>query len=236
MGVEKNSQLLKLFLDSLNSLKGDHINIGVLLNIDSLASSCLVVKSLELLSVSFSLKFFYNKNDLIDLCLDDSKNKIIVSSFIPEIIKGDCCISFSDSVCLFEYGKKVSDVKFDGCISITDNSFFVLKNISESIMKLYYLPLIVSIKNKSQFSESISEYALSENLIEKRDCFSLMGSVTRPLAKSFELSIDPYIPNISNNESEVLKFLSSGNLPDYKSSNLLSLSESQIHYLFESIS
>ena len=155
---------------------------------------------------------------------------------MPNAIIGKNVIVFSNEVCLFENEKKIVGCSFDSCNSITDNAFFVLKSFDEKCNSLCFLPLMVSIGSSSEISEPMLNNAISSGIIECKESFSLIGSVTRSIERSFELSVEPYIPSVSNNEVEALKFLSLLNLDPNKNLNSLDISEVEAHNIYNLIS
>ncbi len=150
--------------------------------INSLSASIILSAVLKHFDIKFSLNFTNELN------IDNNRNYLIINK--------------NEIKTIFDGKEEKVNLNNDVCT----NAYFIGKEASKENINLLYLALLFD-KNKELIDEGINN-----RIIDVRKGCSIFGSVTRDIVKAIELSIEPYIISLSNNEKSVLEFLDANSI------------------------
>ncbi|GEM_PF-4665593 len=185
----ENKHLTKVKTFLLNSEKP--ILIFSKLSQEGIASSSILLKVLQRLNKNFSISFFkdLDESKIKELTYSTNKTAIIIDPseqdlFLLTTIKEKYFITLSSS-------EK----------TVSEKTYLLAKALDEKNQDLVYLTFIslLNLENETLLSE-----AEKSNKLEQITGFLLLGSNTRPIHKTIELSIDPFLLGFSGSEEHAM--------------------------------
>ncbi|HLC58300.1 MAG TPA: hypothetical protein VJI68_00395 [Candidatus Nanoarchaeia archaeon] len=186
---------------------------------EGIASASILAKTLQRLNKNFSLIFFNNLDDnkLTELKTHRSEQVVILDPLETEKIH--------NYLYLFRTEKTVSEKCFE-----------VAKSIDSKNIDLIYLTLI-SLENVN--NKSLIEETENSGKVKRIKGLKILGSNTRPINKTIELSIDPFIVSFSGSEENSINLFKDSGISLKTAESwtcLMDLNELQIEKLITSLS
>ncbi|MBM3199414.1 DHH family phosphoesterase [Candidatus Woesearchaeota archaeon] len=259
MGLEEFKQHVKVAAEAFKQLPNKHIKVVSHLDCDGLTAAAIITKALSREGLNFSLSIVkqVDQNVLEELSKEKYDCYIFTdlgSGYLSSVEKhlGGKNVFILDHHSPEDFNTGVSHVNphmfgIDGSkeISGAGTAYIFAKSLNEENKDLAHLAIIGAIgdiQEKQGFTGmnmEILEDAVSSEKMTVRKGLSLFGSQTKPLYKVLEFSTDPYIPGVTGNEQEAVKFLNELGIcakdSNGRPKKLVNLSEKEMRTLVEGI-
>src|SRR3989344_7106635 len=163
-------------------------------SIEGIISSSILIKTLQRLNRNFTLSFFeeLNGEKIKELRLYHSKNLIIIDPQEFEIRE------------LEDIKEKEFFIIKKSKYSVSEKIYTLAKELDNKNTDLAYLTMISPINAENSYLLMEAE---ESGKIKQIKGFKILGSNTRPIHKTIEVSIDPFIIGFSGSEENTLNLL-----------------------------
>ncbi len=202
----------------------EQIQIISKLSVNGIISASILSKALQRLNKIFTINFFkeINQYKIKEISLNQNKTFIVLD---PEVLDADLLIRIEDKDFFIISNKEQTT---------SELTYNLIKEIDNLNSDLVYLPIITNQQNTLLVQE-----AEKSNQIKSIKAVKLFGSNTRPIHKTIELSIEPFIMGFSGSEENTINLLKELGIPlkikDYWNS-MQDLTDQQIENIISSLS
>lgn len=195
-------------------------------SVEGIIASSIIIKILQRLNKNFSLSFFQTveENKIKELSLSHNKTVIIIDP------------SNLDKELLQKIKEKELIILDKTNYSVSEKAYAIAKEINIKNINLSYLTMLSLLNFENNYLLTDAE---ESGKIKQIKGFKIIGSNTRPIHKTIELSIEPFIIGISGSEENSINLLNELDIKIKTSDYWLSLQDlnnQQIDKLINSLS
>ena len=251
----------KEFLELVGDAKKPVRVIGNL-DTDGITSASIICKALARKKINYSVSIVKQVNDELINALKNEEYEVIIFTDLASAFVNKINEALESEVFVLDHHypeateKRVGRVrqinphifKVDGTkeISAAGVAYFFAKGLDEKNSDLSYLAIVGAIGDMQEdmgfrgLNTLILDDAVKGGLIEVKETLRLFGMQTKPIHKVLEYSTNPYIPGVTGNEREAIKFIEDAGISLYDNAHnfrkLVNLSKQEVDKLVTAIS
>jgi single-stranded-DNA-specific exonuclease len=253
-------QVAEEFLELVGDAKKPVRVIGNL-DTDGITSASIICKALSRKKINYSVSIVKQVNDELIKALKNEEYEIVIFTDLASAFVNKINEELESEVFILDHHypeateKKVGRVrqinphifKVDGTkdVSAAGVAYYFSKALDEKNLDLSYLALVGAIGDMQEnmgfrgLNLSILEDAIKGGFVEVKETLRLFGMQTKPIHKVLEYSTNPYIPGVTGNEKEAIKFIEEVGISLYDNAHnfrkLVNLSEQEVDKLVNAI-